>query len=66
MDEVKGYKVFNPDWTCRGFQYEVGKIFEEDVVVTEVFIFVKTLLIVSAITVLILKIKLQKLLHLAK
>ena len=28
---VKGYKVFNPDWTCRGFQYEVGKTFEEDV-----------------------------------
>ena len=28
---VKGYKVFNPDWTCRGFQYEVGKVFEEDV-----------------------------------
>jgi hypothetical protein len=28
---VKGYKVFNPDWTCRGFQFEVGKIFEEDV-----------------------------------
>ena len=28
---VKGYKVFNPDWTCKGFQYEVGKIFEEDV-----------------------------------
>ena len=27
---VKGYKVFNPDWTCRGFQYEVGKTFEED------------------------------------
>ena len=21
---IKGYKVFNPDWTCRGFQYEVG------------------------------------------
>ena len=21
----KGFKVFNPDWTCRGFQYEVGK-----------------------------------------
>lgn len=20
-----GFKVFNPDWTCRGFQYEVGK-----------------------------------------
>ena len=30
-DYVKGYKVFNPDWTCRGFQYEVGKIFEENV-----------------------------------
>lgn len=28
---VKGYKVFNPNWTCRGFQYEVGKTFEEDV-----------------------------------
>nr|DAH09596.1 MAG TPA: pentapeptide repeat protein [Caudoviricetes sp.] len=28
---VKGYKVFNPDWTCRGFQYEVGKTFDEDV-----------------------------------
>lgn len=24
---VKGYKVFNPDWTCRGFQYEVGKTY---------------------------------------
>ena len=31
MSGVKGYKVFRPDWTCRGFQYEVGKIFEEDV-----------------------------------
>ena len=29
---VKGYKVFKPDWTCRNFQYEVGKIFEEDVI----------------------------------
>ena len=28
---VKGYKVFNPDWTCRGFQFEVGKTFEKDV-----------------------------------
>ena len=27
---MKGYKVFNPDWTCRGFQYEVGKIYETD------------------------------------
>ena len=25
---IKGYKVFNPDWTCRGFQYEVGKTFK--------------------------------------
>ena len=29
--EVRGYKVFDHDWTCRGFQYEVGKTFEEDV-----------------------------------
>lgn len=28
---MEGYKVFEPDWTCRGFQYEVGKIFEEDI-----------------------------------
>ena len=28
---MRGYKVFNPDWTCRGFQFEVGKVFEEDV-----------------------------------
>lgn len=28
---VKGYKVFNPDWTCRGFKYAVGETFEEDV-----------------------------------
>lgn len=26
---MKGYKVFKPDWTCRGFQYSVGKVFEE-------------------------------------
>ena len=25
---MKGYKVFNPDWTCQGFQYEVGKTYE--------------------------------------
>ena len=29
--EVRGYKVFDPDWTCRGFQFEVGKIFTENV-----------------------------------
>ena len=26
-----GYKVFKPDWTCKGFQYTVGETFEEDV-----------------------------------
>ena len=24
---MKGYKVFNPDWTCRGFQYKVGETY---------------------------------------
>ena len=28
---MKGYKVFKPDWTCRGFQYSVGETYEEDV-----------------------------------
>lgn len=28
---IKGYKIFNPNWTCRGFQFEVGKIYKEDV-----------------------------------
>lgn len=27
---MRGYKVFNSDWTCRGFQYEVGKTYEMD------------------------------------
>ncbi len=27
---VKGYKVFRPDWTCRGFQYQVGECYEMD------------------------------------
>ncbi len=25
---MNGFKVFNSDWTCRGFQYEVGKTYE--------------------------------------
>ena len=25
---MKGYKVFNSDWTCRGYQYEIGKTYE--------------------------------------
>ena len=25
---MKGYKVFNSDWTCRGFQYKVGETYE--------------------------------------
>ena len=25
---MKGYKVFNPDWTCRNYQYEVGQTYE--------------------------------------
>ncbi len=24
---IKAYKVFNPDWTCKGFQYEIGKTY---------------------------------------
>ena len=27
---IKGYKVFNPDWICRGFQYEVGKTYKHN------------------------------------
>ena len=27
---MKGYKVFNPGWTCRDFQYEVGKTYTHD------------------------------------
>ena len=25
---MKGYKVFNSDWACKGFQYEVGQTYE--------------------------------------
>ena len=28
--KIKGYKGFNPDLTCRDFQYEVGKEYEAD------------------------------------
>ena len=28
---IRGYKVFNPNWTCKGFQFEVGRTFTEDV-----------------------------------
>lgn len=31
MKTMKGYKIFNHDWTCGGFQFEVGKTFEKDV-----------------------------------
>ncbi len=27
MEKVQGYKVFEPDFTCRGYQYEVGKTY---------------------------------------
>ena len=30
MSKVKGYKVFNSDWTCRNYQYEVGKTYEHN------------------------------------
>ena len=31
VKNIKGYKVFNPDWTCRGKQYTCPGKFEEDV-----------------------------------
>jgi hypothetical protein len=29
-ETVKGYKIFNPDLTCRGFQYEIGKEYKHE------------------------------------
>ena len=28
--KVKGYKIFNADWTCRDFKFEVGKTYKHD------------------------------------
>lgn len=30
MTKVCGYKVFNPDFTCQDFQFEIGKTYEHD------------------------------------
>ena len=27
---MKAYKIFNNDWTCRGFKYEIGKTYTFD------------------------------------
>ena len=32
MEKVKGYKVFNPDWTCGNKKYTCPGVFEEDVI----------------------------------
>ena len=28
--KIKGYKVMNPDMTCRGFKFEVGKTYKHE------------------------------------
>ncbi|WAW14629.1 DUF7666 domain-containing protein [Peptostreptococcus equinus] len=43
---MKGYKVFNPDWKCRDFQYSVGEeyaIDEEPIICKRGFHFCKEL-----------------------
>jgi len=30
MSNIKGFKVFNSDWTCRGFKYKVGETFKHE------------------------------------
>ncbi|NFB69582.1 pentapeptide repeat-containing protein [Clostridium butyricum] len=30
MSNIKGFKVFKSDWTCRGYKYEVGKTFKHN------------------------------------
>ena len=65
---AKGYKVFNPDWTCRKKQYTCPGKFEEDITpsVMKVCTSVKRRLIASVITASILKIRLRKWLPMAR